>query len=528
MNLYNMNVVENPKKTKPNEGLITNSIRLKRESFEEVIKKVQKLMAERDTKMANLNKQITNDVIKGVSYDDIKENEKYKDAAAKIAALEKDIYILRMMSGPLEEENHRAIRLIKQMFDNVQYNSNEIYKGLDYSLNAKQNVKSYEDMMEENTSEPTVIEETTTVEKAETSPFDVQNISKETEEEVTKGIQSAIADNVVDPMVIGSDEIESVVGKSLEDVPNPIDINDRQEEVNNKLNNYIKTLENGEGKSSTEMQAEPEPEPDSDSDDTYKEVSEEAILKSREDLGLPQYEIKERENAAKKFGKYDDNFRDTFGTEPVENIPYRIGLGKDENSREEPQIVPERNNSTEDAITANAEPTTVEEYITENESTPVEKYPTEEAKSLVLTADTIEKLKNELEADFNETAVRKAQLDDAQKVYEEETQKNMEIKAKQAVAIEERARVRAEIEKATESAINTINERREALRIEREHYDKVIDDTRKNTAAVSEKTAGILADIDGINKETDEDKKKLAAINAMLNELDEPESKKVK
>ena len=522
MNLYNMNVVENPKKAKPNEGLITNSIRLKRESFEEVIKKVQKLMAERDTKMANLNKKITNDVIKGVSYDDIKENEKYKDAAAKIAALEKDIYILRMMSGPLEEENHRAIRLIKQMFDNVQYNSNEIYKGLDYSLNAKQNVKSYEDMMEENTSEPIVIEEPTTVEKAETSPFDVQNISKETEEEVTKGIQSAIADNVVNPMVIGSDEIESVVGESLEDVPNPIDTNDKQEEVNNKLNDYIKTLENGEAKSSTEMQAEP------DSDDTYKEVSEEAILKSREDLGLPQYEIKERENAAKKFGKYDDNFRDTFGTEPVENIPYRIGLGKDGNSREEPQIVPERNNSTEDAITANAEPTTVEEYITENESTPVEKSPTEEAKSLVLTADTIEKLKNELKADLNATAVRKAQLDAAQEVYEKETQKNMEITAKQAVAIEERARVRAEIEKATESAINTIEERRKALRIEREHYDKAIDDTRKNTAAVSEKTAGILADIDGINKETDEDKKKLAAINAMLNELDEPESKKVK
>ena len=520
MNLYNMNVVENPKKAKPNEGLITNSIRLKRESFGEVIKKVQKLMAERDTKMANLNKKITNDVIKGVSYDSIKENEKYKDAAAKIAALEKDIYILRMMSGPLEEENHRAIRLIKQMFDNVQYNSKEIYKGLDYSLNAKQNVKSYEDMMEENTSEPIVIEEPTTVEKAETSPFDVQNISKETEKEVTKGIQSAIADNVVNPMVIGSDEIESVVGKSLEDVPNPIDTNDKQEEVNNKLNDYIKTLENGEGKSSTEMQAEP----DSDSDDTYKEVPEEAILKSREDLSLSQYEIKEGENAAKKFGKYDDNFRDTFGTEPVENIPYRIGLGKDGNSREEPQIVPERNNSTEDAITANAEPTTVEEYITENESTPVEKSPTEEAKSLVLTADTIEKLKNELKADLNATAVRKAQLDAAQEVYKEAEQKNMRIKEEQAVAIEERARVRAEIE----SAINTINERREALREEREHYDKVIDDTRKNTAAVSEKTAGILADIDGINKETDEDKKKLAAINAMLNELDEPESKKVK
>ena len=208
----------------------------------------------------------------------------------------------------------------------------------------------------------------------------------------------------------------------------------------------------------------------------------------------------------------------------MENIPYRIGLGKDGNSREEPQIVPERNNSTEDAITANAEPTTVEEYITENESTPVEKSPTEEAKSLVLTADTIEKLKNELKADLNATAVRKAQLDAAQEVYKEAEQKNMRIKEEQAVAIEERARVRAEIE----SAINTINERREALREEREHYDKVIDDTRKNTAAVSEKTAGILADIDGINKETDEDKKKLAAINAMLNELDEPESKKVK
>ena len=64
MSLDNMNVVEKPKKVKPNEGLITNSIRLKKESFEEVIKKVQKLMAERDAKIANLNKQITNDVIK--------------------------------------------------------------------------------------------------------------------------------------------------------------------------------------------------------------------------------------------------------------------------------------------------------------------------------------------------------------------------------------------------------------------------------------------------------------------------------
>ena len=61
MSLDNMNVVEKPKKVKPNEGLITNSIRLKKESFEEVIKKVQKLMAERDAKIANLNKQITND-----------------------------------------------------------------------------------------------------------------------------------------------------------------------------------------------------------------------------------------------------------------------------------------------------------------------------------------------------------------------------------------------------------------------------------------------------------------------------------
>lgn len=522
MSLDNMNVVEKPKKVKPNEGLITNSIRLKKESFEEVIKKVQKLMAERDAKIANLNKQITNDVIKGVSYDDIKENEKYKIAAAKIASLEKDIYILRMMPGPFEETNHRAIRLIKQMFDNAQYNSNEIYKGLDYSLNAKQNVKSFEDMTEENTSEPTMIEKPTTVDKTGTFSFDVREISKENKEEVKNDIESAIDDNAVgvDEGVIGSDEIASVLNGSLEDVSNPSDINDNQEEVNKKLNDYINTLEN---ESSTEKQAELK--------DVYKEVSEEKILESRKNLGLPEYEKKEREDAAKKFGKYDDNFRDTFGTEPEENIPYQIGLVKDENLREEPQVVPGRN-SVENIITEKTVNATVEEYQDDEKTYGADN----EAKSLVLTADvkksvankiSLEELKRRLDADVKETEEKKAQLDVVKAEYEKEIKRNQATAEEQAAAKEENSRVKAEIEEATNSVIVKMEARRRALREKRDSYAKDIDDANKNMSAISDDTAAKLADIDNINRETKDDMDQLNALYAMIEELNATESESV-
>ena len=523
MSLDNMNVVEKPKKVKPNEGLITNSIRLKKESFEEVIKKVQKLMAERDAKIANLNKQITNDVIKGVSYDDIKENEKYKIAAAKIASLEKDIYILRMMPGPFEETNHRAIRLIKQMFDNAQYNSNEIYKGLDYSLNAKQTVKSFEDMTEENTSEPTMIEKPTTVDKTGTFSFDVREISKENKENVNSDINSAIDDNAVgvDEGVIGSDEITSVLNGSLEDVSNPSDINDNQEEVNKKLNDYINTLEN---ESSTEKQAK--------LNDVYEEVSEEKILESRKNLGLPEYEKEERENAAKKFGKYDDNFRDTFGTEPVENIPYQIGLVKDENLREEPQVVPGRN-SAENIITKKTVNATVEEYQDDEKTYGADN----ESKSLVLSAAdvkksvankiSLEELKRRLEADVKETEAKKAQLDAVKAEYEKEIKRNQATAEEQAAAKEENSRVKAEIEEATKSVIVKMEARCRALREERDSYAKDIDDANKNMSAISDDTAAKLADIDNINRETKDDMNQLNALYAMIEDLNAAELESV-
>ena len=87
-----VNAVEAEKKAKPNEGLIKNSIKLKKESDERVRRKALALMAERDARIAALNEEIAKEVANDVPREVIAGQN--FDAVAKIQSLEKEIYLL--------------------------------------------------------------------------------------------------------------------------------------------------------------------------------------------------------------------------------------------------------------------------------------------------------------------------------------------------------------------------------------------------------------------------------------------------
>ncbi len=82
MILDNIQVVDADRKAKPNEGLVTNSIREKKESYENLIMRAKKLIAQRDAAIYALEEKVINDVAANESKKAIEE--KYFDAANKI------------------------------------------------------------------------------------------------------------------------------------------------------------------------------------------------------------------------------------------------------------------------------------------------------------------------------------------------------------------------------------------------------------------------------------------------------------
>lgn len=258
MSLDNIQVDKEPTKVVPNEGLVTNSIHMKKESYENARKKVLIMLAEKDKLIANLNSDVTKMVVEGASDEQILGHNII--VAQKIASLENNVNILNVIQGPIQKElgGDRAIRLINKMIKNARANSEMIYVAM-----SEKQVKSYDDATHENVM-PESQEKVISSQEIETTPLvDVEQISKENQEPVKESIENAISAETeaietentgdladlfavsetepVQEETIDYNDVESVVDEytSIDNEDKPFENNENEELIDKQLMDLV-------------------------------------------------------------------------------------------------------------------------------------------------------------------------------------------------------------------------------------------------------------------------------------------------
>ena len=340
-----VNAVEAEKKAKPNEGLIKNSIKLKKESDERVRRKALALMAERDARIAALNEEIAKEVANDVPREVIAGQN--FDAAAKIQSLEKEIYLLGITQGPIEQYGNRAIRLIGKMINNARANSDMIYKSIEEKPNKSYDGVSLVETVEQAEKEAIAKGITNSVihsSSADAAPVvgtpvvDIQQVAQENQQSIGESIDTAIRDesleykdvkDVVDefipkeknPSVSDVNEV-GYESTATEEQIQPVFVDDaNKEKVNERLNQFISSgveeketepeIEKADTIPVVEKVSNVVPEKSDNEDYTYKRMTDDEIAASQininstpvvsefplrdEPVIVPEREIKEEE-----------------------------------------------------------------------------------------------------------------------------------------------------------------------------------------------------------------------------------------
>ena len=480
MSLDNIQVVNEEKRAKPNEGLITNSIKLKSESYDNVVKKIMKLRAERDAALAQLNNVVVNAVVEDKDINDMIEDRTIYGIAEKIAILEKTISIEEKIQGPAELIGNRAIRLIDKMIKNARANSIGIYRELD----KKQEVKSYEGVTLENivaqntvATEPAVQLEVPVfdnpapiIEIPTTPVVDVQKISEENQATVKESVETAIKEES-----LKDSDIENVVNGELgvlpvepkETVEEVVEDSIKNEEiervVNEKLNNFIN--------SSEEIENEP----------VLQEEKEEYVPMTDEEIAISSAKIEEpkeeyeyvpmtdEEVAISRAKIEEDNYKNiNFDKEIVnDNIP----------KVEEPVIIEEKEPTDvairDEVIVVPERPEIQEvksdEYKPEEEKVTIFEKERIEPKSVVVSSDEKEKLKEYSFEELSELiAARGKEKEKLQSDFKNSEEELETIKRDYAKVVESEAAAEKKLEELKEQ------EEKEAAELKEMMIERVV------------------------------------------------------
>lgn len=482
MILDNIQVVDADRKAKPNEGLVTNSIREKKESYENLIMRAKKLIAQRDAAIYALEEKVINDVAANESKKAIEE--KYFDAANKIENLNKEIYILGVMQGPIEKvaDGRRAIRLIDKMIKNAKTNSQAIYK----TLSANEPVEN---------AEKQVAIEVPTGNVTENQIVNVEQIAANNQENTMESIENAIEEQTLenaDIDAVVSDSLNSVVLNKENDV-----MFEKQEEVAPDAiitDQEMQEIINEKMKDFTSNYSKVEP--------VEKSVAEENVSIEKKPISI----IEEKTSPIEEY-EYTP-----MTDEEIENSRNKIEYAL----RDKTELIPERNNMNNalyDDINKNLYKNDNDNIL--DEPTPiyepapivVEKIDSVKPVGTTASEDFIKKLENlsdeELDKELNFMASQKEQLEEEANNVEAAKEEGIRINSEVAAEEEEIEKKEAEI--AEEEAA-----------IEKENAELQAEDAREKAEVRRKKIAklvGIRENIDTLTNKVQRDRDVLADVN---------------
>ena len=530
MILDNVQVVDADRRAKPNEGLVTNSIKERKESYENLIMRTRKLIAQRDAAIYGLEEKVANDIEANVPVKKIEKS--HLDEAIKIGNLDKEIYALGIMQGPIEKigDGRRAIRLIDKMIKNVKSNSQTIYNELD----GKEENKPYTDENVEKVVEQ-IKNEVLTEGVVQNSDVNVQQIAADHQDEVKENIESAIENE----KTLENADIDAVVTNSLNNVVNGdngalvdaqeevspeeiIDDQTIQDIVNEKMkafadNSPLVDINNGKLNNIVNPTSEPiiveEKEPYIEEYE-YKPMTDDEIEKSRRKMELDNFALRdeivvapERENASEYV---------------------------DDKENEESSIVIEKVDAAEPVSAIASEDfkkKAEEDYMKKLEELSDEQLD-EELSTMFRRKELLEEEANNVEAD-KEKEIR---INSEVAAEEEEIEKReAEITKEEAAVIkeneelqEEDARKKAEVRRKKIAKLFSVKESIDATASKLESDMAIIADVNKNTEArrenISNKNRNIETKLENIsnmtrgNEELKESINRSREISVMLSE----------
>lgn len=530
MILDNVQVVDADRRAKPNEGLVTNSIKERKESYENLIMRTRKLIAQRDAAIYGLEEKVANDIEANVPVKKIEKS--HLDEAIKIGNLDKEIYALGIMQGPIEKigDGRRAIRLIDKMIKNVKSNSQTIYNELD----GKEEIKPYTDENIEKAVEQ-IKNEVLTEGAVQNSDVNVQQIAADHQDEVKENIESAIENE----KTLENADIDAVVTNSLNNVVNVdngalldaqeevspeeiIDDQTIQDIVNEKMkafadNSPLVDINNGKLNNIVNPTSEPiiveEKEPYIEEYE-YKPMTDDEIEKSRRKIELDNFALRdqivvapERENASEYV---------------------------DDKGNEESSIVIEKVDAAEPVSAIASEDfkkKAEEDYMKKLEGLSDEQLD-EELSTMFRRKELLEEEANNVEAD-KEKEIR---INSEVAAEEEEIEKReAEITKEEAAVIkeneelqEEDARKKAEVRRKKIAKLFSVKESIDATASKLESDMAIIADVNKNTEArrenISNKNRNIETKLENIsnmtrgNEELKESINRSREISVMLSE----------
>ena len=477
MILDNIQVVDADRKAKPNEGLVTNSIREKKESYENLIMRAKKLIAQRDAAIYALEEKVINDVAANESKKAIEE--KYFDAANKIENLNKEIYILGVMQGPIEKvaDGRRAIRLIDKMIKNAKTNSQAIYK----TLSANEPVEN---------AEKQVAIEVPTGNVTENQIVNVEQIAANNQENTMESIENAIEEQTLE-----NADIDAVVSNSLNSAvlnkENDV-MFEKQEEVTPDsiiTDQEMQEIINEKMKDFTSNYSKAEP--------VEKSVAEENVSIEKKPISI----IEEKTSPIEEY-EYTP-----MTDEEIENSRNKIEYAL----RDKTELIPERNNMNNalyDDINKNLlKNDNVDNNLYEPTPIVVEKIDSVKPVGTTASEDFIKKLENlsdeELDKELNFMASQKEQLEEEANNVEAAKEEGIRINSEVAAEEEEIEKKEAEI--AEEEAA-----------IEKENAELQAEDAREKAEVRRKKIAklvGIRENIDTLTNKVQRDRDVLADVN---------------
>lgn len=482
MILDNIQVVDADRRAKPNEGLVTNSIKERKESYENLIMRTRKLIAQRDAAIYALEEKVINDVAANESKKAIEE--KYFDAANKIENLNKEIYILGVMQGPIEKvaDGRRAIRLIDKMIKNAKTNSQAIYK----TLSANEPVEN---------AEKQVAIEVPTGNVTENQIVNVEQIAANNQVNTMESIENAIEEQTLE-----NADIDAVVSDSLNSVVLNKENNvmlEKQEEVTPDsiiTDQELQEIVNEKMKDFTSDYSKTEP--------VEKSVAEENASVEKNPISV----IEEKTSPIEEY-EYTP-----MTDEEIENSRNKIEYAL----RDKTELIPERNNMNNDLyndinnnLYKNDNENILDEPTPIYEPVPIVVEKIDSVKPVGTTAseDFIKKLENlsdeELDKELNFMASQKEQLEEEANNVEAAKEEGIRINSEVAAEEEEIEKKEAKI--AEEEAA-----------IEKENAELQAEDAREKAEVRKKKIAklvGIRENIDTLTNKVQRDRDVLADVN---------------
>lgn len=530
MILDNVQVVDADRRAKPNEGLVTNSIKERKESYENLIMRTRKLIAQRDAAIYGLEEKVANDIEANVPVKKIEKS--HLDEAIKIGNLDKEIYALGIMQGPIEKigDGRRAIRLIDKMIKNVKSNSQTIYNELD----GKEEIKPYADENIEKAVEQ-IKNEVLTEGVVQNSDVNVQQIAADHQDEVKENIESAIENE----KTLENADIDAIVTNSLNNVVNGdndalldaqeevspeeiIDDQTIQDIVNEKMkefadNSPLVDINNGKLNNIVNPTSEPiiveEKEPYIEEYE-YKPMTDDEIEKSRRKIELDNFALRDQIVVAPEREKASEYV--------------------DDKENEESSIVIEKVDAAEPVSAIASEDfkkKAEEDYMKKLEGLSDEQLD-EELSTMFRRKELLEEEANNVEAD-KEKEIR---INSEVAAEEEEIEKReAEITKEEAAVIkeneelqEEDARKKAEVRRKKIAKLFSVKESIDATASKLESDMAIIADVNKNTEArrenISNKNRNIETKLENIsnmtrgNEELKESINRSREISVMLSE----------